>query len=79
MDLWQRLKHKNILPLYGLVSDLCGPGTFGMVSPWITNGNLTQYLLGSPSLSFPARLRIVGLFTFHGILRIANEILFSTA
>jgi hypothetical protein len=63
MALLRRLEHKNILPLYGLVSDLYGTGTFGMVCPWIENGDLTCYLFRLPSLSFSSRLRIVGLFT----------------
>ncbi|KXN93313.1 Mitogen-activated protein kinase kinase kinase 2 [Leucoagaricus sp. SymC.cos] len=40
---WSHLVHPNVLPFYGIVqSD--GMGSFGLVSPWMQNGNLSAYL-----------------------------------
>ncbi|KAH7922866.1 kinase-like protein [Leucogyrophana mollusca] len=39
---WQRLNHKNIVPLYGVTSEF-GPFV-SMVCPWLENGSLDHYL-----------------------------------
>ncbi|KAF9651706.1 kinase-like protein [Thelephora ganbajun] len=39
---WTELHHQNILPFYGIVTDL-GPRPY-MVSPWRENGNLLVYV-----------------------------------
>jgi serine/threonine protein kinase len=39
---WQRLQHENVLPLLGTVSHFgC---RMSLVSPWMDNGSLMQYL-----------------------------------
>ena len=39
---WQRLNHENVLPLLGTVSHF---GRYmSLVSPWMDNGSLMQYL-----------------------------------
>ncbi|KAH7338986.1 kinase-like domain-containing protein [Rhizoctonia solani] len=38
---WSKLKHRNIIPLLGLV---VFRDRIGMVSPWMRHGNLPQYL-----------------------------------
>lgn len=54
---WRKLKHPHILPLLG-VSYTCFPGRFCFVSPYIANGNVTNYLKqNSPPPE--ARIRIV--------------------
>jgi hypothetical protein len=40
--LWKGLDHDNVLPLLGTVSDF-GPQT-SLVSPWLEEGRLTDYL-----------------------------------
>ncbi|KAF9241806.1 kinase-like domain-containing protein, partial [Melanogaster broomeanus] len=42
IDIWAKLKHRNILPLYG-VTDHFGP-FLALVCPWAENGTLTEYL-----------------------------------
>ncbi|KAF7980407.1 hypothetical protein HWV62_38220 [Athelia sp. TMB] len=39
---WQRLEHRNILPLYGITRDF-GPYP-SMVCPWLEQGDLNKYL-----------------------------------
>ncbi|KIM82176.1 hypothetical protein PILCRDRAFT_820544 [Piloderma croceum F 1598] len=40
--IWQGLKHENVLPLLGITSDF---GRYmSLVSPWLENGSLMQYL-----------------------------------
>ncbi|KAH7919501.1 kinase-like protein [Leucogyrophana mollusca] len=42
LQVWRRLCHQNVLPLYGLTS---GFGHFqSMVCPWVENGTLNKYL-----------------------------------
>ncbi|KAF9456384.1 kinase-like domain-containing protein, partial [Collybia nuda] len=41
---WSQLDHPNILQLLGIAYGFGPPGTYGMVSPWIDNGNLSYYL-----------------------------------
>ncbi|EPQ55727.1 kinase-like protein [Gloeophyllum trabeum ATCC 11539] len=42
LSVWRRLKHKHIVPLYGIVFG-CGP-FMAMVCPWKENGSLTGYV-----------------------------------
>lgn len=42
IKLWLKLKHKNIVPLWG-VADGFGPLP-ALVSPWLENGALTGYV-----------------------------------
>ena len=39
---WQRLQHENVLPLLGTVSHF--GRHMSLVSPWMDNGSLVQYL-----------------------------------
>ncbi|TDL20566.1 kinase-like protein, partial [Rickenella mellea] len=41
--LWQRLRHENVLPFYGVCKDEFAP-MLAMISPWMDNGNLVTYL-----------------------------------
>jgi len=42
INLWADLKHKHILPFYGIVTDL--GQQIHMVSPWQTNGDVLDYV-----------------------------------
>jgi hypothetical protein len=57
---WQRLDHRNVLPLYGITTDfgifpsmVCEYASYsasnnankcGGIGPWLENGNLSNYL-----------------------------------
>lgn len=53
---WQRLHHKNVLPLLGIVNK---QSRVGMVSPWIEAGNLNQYIRRA-NITDIQRLQLVG-------------------
>jgi hypothetical protein len=50
--MWKSLKNKHILPFLGLNPHNLTP-FYGMVSPWMKNGNIRQYLaeMGTHGLS----------------------------
>lgn len=58
--IWRTLKHRNILPLLG-VDMTTGSAPFLMISPWMANGNIVQYVTASfdPTMSADAMLREV--------------------
>jgi hypothetical protein len=45
LQVWKRINHPNILPLYGLTYKM-GTTLPAMVCPWQEQGNLSQYLEG---------------------------------
>ncbi|GLB43188.1 putative protein tyrosine kinase [Lyophyllum shimeji] len=65
---WRQLSHPNLLPLLG-VSDL-GDGTLpALVSPWLENGNITQFLRTTSSQINRSQLMLDvarGLSYLHG-------------
>jgi serine/threonine protein kinase len=56
--IWQGLKHENVLPLLGITSDF---GRYmSLVSPWLENGSLMQYLdKNRDTLGVTRRLQLV--------------------
>ncbi|KAJ8591924.1 kinase-like protein [Rhizopogon salebrosus TDB-379] len=57
LEIWRKLQHENILPLYGLAF---GFGPFAaMVCPWAKNGSLTIYLESRRKLTIPSRLKLL--------------------
>ena len=42
--IWRQLKHKNILPLLGIVYDIPYKSSIGLLAPWMENGSLDGYL-----------------------------------
>ena len=52
MVLWKQLRHKNLLQFYGA----CVTDQFGMVSPWLNNGNIVAFTRKNPEVN---RLRLV--------------------
>ncbi|KAG9122209.1 hypothetical protein FRC07_001516 [Ceratobasidium sp. 392] len=61
---WSQCKHPNVHRLLGLV---VFRGQIGMVSPWVKNGDLRQYLGQSPGVN---RCQLV-----HGDLKAANVLI----
>lgn len=52
--MWRFLRHRNVLPLIGvMVSD----NRFSMVSCWMSNGNINQFIKAHPEAN---RLELVG-------------------
>lgn len=43
---WSKAMHKNVQPLSGIIMF---QGHLGMVSPWMENGNLRDYIKKNPS------------------------------
>ncbi|KAF9001402.1 kinase-like protein [Hymenopellis radicata] len=46
--LWRQLRHPRLLPFLGVVDDLF-PHSFCLVSPWMENGNIMQFLIKNPT------------------------------
>ncbi|KXN91592.1 Serine/threonine-protein kinase HT1, partial [Leucoagaricus sp. SymC.cos] len=46
--LWSHLLHPNVLPLYGIFQPN-NQGAIGLVSPWMPNGNMLEYLEKNPN------------------------------
>ena len=46
--LWGHLSHPNILPFYGIYHLQDKHGRIAFVSPWMENGNVTEYLKRHP-------------------------------
>ncbi|KAJ7586154.1 kinase-like domain-containing protein [Mycena floridula] len=44
---WRQLNHPNVLPFLGVNVDLFAP-SFCLISPWMSNGNLMQFLQRNP-------------------------------
>lgn len=55
--IWKRLSHPNILPLLG-VSMSNSPQYFRIISEWMPNGHVTEYIRSNPEVN---RLRLVSL------------------
>ena len=51
--MWRFLRHSNVLPLMGA---LMSGNWFAMVSEWMPNGNINQYIKARPEVN---RLRLV--------------------
>jgi len=56
---WKTLRHPNVLPLLGVTTT---NDRLVMVSEWMTNGNITEFLKKNPDVD---RLELVRLFLFH--------------
>ena len=52
--MWKHLKHQNILPLLGVNM---GKSRFSMISEWMENGNINEYVKAHPDAD---RLGLVG-------------------
>ena len=47
MVLWRQLHHKNLLPFHGAVVT----NRFGMVTPWLENGNIIGFTRKNPEVN----------------------------
>ncbi|KAF9022764.1 kinase-like protein [Hymenopellis radicata] len=45
--LWRQLRHPNVLPFLGVRDDLFSP-SFCLISPWMINGNIMEFLRKHP-------------------------------
>lgn len=58
---WRNVHHRNCLPFYGVTNfDDDGVPRICMVSPWMTNGNLSVYLSQNPDVPRLPLVRPVG-------------------
>jgi len=48
---WKYISHPNIIPFLGVLEELPGPPRFCIVSPWLENGNILEYLSKSPNVN----------------------------
>ena len=64
--LWGHLSHPNILPFYGIYHLEDAHGRISFVSPWMENGNVTEYLKKHPLAN---RLLLVRLQCFLVLCR----------
>ncbi|KAF7979509.1 hypothetical protein HWV62_42072 [Athelia sp. TMB] len=58
LAIWKELKHENIVPLLGTITGFSPYKSPGMVSPWMENGNITDYQR-TKNLTVRARLQIL--------------------
>lgn len=56
--IWAHLRHKNILPFYGVFLFGHMSPRLSLVSPWMEQGNLSDYLRRNPKIS---RIGFVGI------------------
>ncbi|KZT20257.1 TKL/TKL-ccin protein kinase [Neolentinus lepideus HHB14362 ss-1] len=49
IEIWARLEHEHILPLYGIATNL--GQHIHIVSPWQDNGDLLEYVKGQPKVN----------------------------
>ena len=52
--MWKFLQHPNVLPLIGITMS---KGRFAMISEWMTNGNINDFIKAHPDVD---RLALVG-------------------
>ena len=63
--MWKFLQHPNVLPLIGV---MMSETRFAMVSEWMTNGSINEYVKTRPDVN---RVRLVGplcLTRFHPLV-----------
>lgn len=58
--MWNRRPHPNILPLLGVSAD-----KFIMVSDWMENGNIRQYVSNHPDVNRPLLVSEASSQQFH--------------
>jgi serine/threonine protein kinase len=64
LQVWQSLEHMNIVPLYGIVDGRHFRFSPAMVSPWMDNGTLTDYMKENhTTMTMEVRFRIVRAIT----------------
>ena len=56
---WKTLRHPNVLPLLGVTM---GEGLFAMVSDWMINGNINEFIKAHRDTN---RFELVGFYSHH--------------
>ncbi|THU92124.1 kinase-like protein [Dendrothele bispora CBS 962.96] len=69
--LWKQLRHRCILPLYGVNMELFQP-SYCIVSPWMQNGDINSFLRKSNESRFDKKLKLIreiaeGISYLHGL------------
>ena len=59
--MWSYFSHPNLLPFYGIYQVIERLGCVGLVSPWMENGNVNEYLQANPGAP---RLPLVRIFSY---------------
>lgn len=60
LGIWRRLYHPNIVPFLGIVYDFERPGTTSLVSEWMHNGTLDDFVAQHDDRLMPEhRLQLV--------------------
>lgn len=59
---WRQLSHANILPLYGVYRLKDEYSRVCLVSPWMENGNIVEFLKQSPDTDRYPLVRHITLF-----------------
>jgi len=59
LNVWLRLQHDHILPLYGIANEFL-PGITVMVCPWLEHGTVTSFIASRSDLCELHRLQLVG-------------------
>ena len=65
--IWKTLRHPNVLPLLG-VTVTENPHRFVMVSEWMENGNVNEFVKAHPDVNQPELVRFS--FRFLSLLEI---------
>ncbi|KAG5635225.1 hypothetical protein H0H81_012003, partial [Sphagnurus paluster] len=65
--LWGQLSHPNLLPFWGIFKM---NGQLSLVSPWVENGNVVEYIKSNPECN---RLLLISCTGRHNRLRLAGE------
>ncbi|KAF9019535.1 kinase-like protein [Hymenopellis radicata] len=46
--LWRQLRHDNVLPFYGMIEDVTDYPSLCLISPWMEQGNINEFLENNP-------------------------------
>ena len=60
--IWRRLNHPNIVPFLGTTTGFGVDGSISLVSLWMPNGNLQEFLQQHENLEVEHQLQLVGSF-----------------
>ncbi|KAF9003194.1 kinase-like protein, partial [Hymenopellis radicata] len=66
--IWRQLRHENILPFYGVSTEVMDHSSLCLISPWMEDGNIRDFLARHPDHS---RIRMIwdiasGIEYLHG-------------
>lgn len=68
VQVWETLKHPNVVPFFGISFDFDRPDMPCMVSPWLSNGNIIEFLKKGPDFDKLVLIKDIasGLSYLHG-------------